>query len=378
MRIRSTAAAAALLLPLAAVFAIPATANATTTGTLYVNKMSAFCSDTSTTAGTSATPFCTIQAAANAATAGDTVEIFGGAANAVVYAENVTITHSGTAAAPITFESIGRYTIIGEPFKTTAVTVQGADYVNLASLEADIVNIASSAHVSLSRSSVNEVNVEKGSSAVSVERDDIDSVSVAAGASDTVVAANIIVSSTSTDGVSVVGATGTDVANNSIEIESGNGVYGAGISVTGGASGTSVENNILSGTPGTLPELLVDASSASGTTEGYNLLDSTSSGAPYSWAGTGYTTVADFQAASGQGTSDVLDDSFSDATSATLRTDDAPAVSSANSAAPGLPATDYYGNPWTEYDRGASVLDHDPWAADRQAWDGIPIRGIGG
>lgn len=41
--------------------------------------------------------------AAQAATAGDTVDIFGGAANAVEYDENVVIKNSGTAQAPITF-----------------------------------------------------------------------------------------------------------------------------------------------------------------------------------------------------------------------------------------------------------------------------------
>jgi hypothetical protein len=328
---------------------IPQQADAVTVTTLHVNNRSAFCSDTSGTAGSSATPFCTIQAAANAATAGDTVEIFGGAANAVVYPGDVTITHSGTAAAPITFESIGRYAGIGSLIGPNAVTISGASYVNLIGLSVGIVNISNSAHVSVTRSYTETVNVEKGSSAVSFERDGLSTMTIASGASNTELAASIIRGGP----VWVSGATGTDIVNNSFEIE-----QHTGISVTGGATGTAIENNILFGDSAGVPEIVVDSASSAGTVEGYNLLgnNGSTSGSAYSWAGTGYTTLAAFQAASGQGTSDVLDNTFDDTTTSALPTAADPAAGTANSAAPGLPSTDYYGNAWAAHDRGAANL----------------------
>ena len=368
---RRRVAAAGLAAAMAAMVIVPQQADAVAAAILYVNKMSAFCSDTSSTAGASATPFCTIQAAADAARAGDTVEIFGGAANAVAYPGSFTVTHSGTAAAPISFESVGRYVQVGD-YPLTAVTVDGASHVDLIGLDAEAVDIEDSAYVNLSRSSVEYVNVEKGSSSVSVERDDLDSATVASGVSDTDIAVDIIhAGAMAAGGVSVVGAVGTDIVNNSFDIAQYSQDDFAGISVTGGATGTGIENNILWGTPGGLPELLVDKSSAAGTTEGYNVLgNGASTSAPYSWAGSSYTTASGFQAASGQGTADVLDDSFKDFTTSALLTSEDPAVGSANSAAPGLPSTDYYGNPWTDdtavastgagpetyYDRGAVNL----------------------
>ena len=374
MRKRLIAAVATVLLPVAGTFAVPMTADAAAagTGTLYVNRMSAFCSDTGAAAGTSATPFCTIQAAANAATAGDTVDIFGGAANDVVYDENVTIDHSGTATAPITFESTGLPVLTGGNNKAGIVTLDGADYVNLVNFGSSGVDIENSAHVSVTGSRIVGVDVEKGSSSVSIERDELGSVSVASGVADTVVAVNLFLANVSTGGaLSVVGATGTDIVNNDFDINDAAGVGFSGISVTGGASGTSIENNVLWGDAQSLPELLVDQSSAAGTTEGYNVLDiDGSTDIPYSWAGTDYSTLSTFQTASGQGTADLLEDNYSVAANGNLLTASDPAVGSANSAAPGLPATDFYGDAWTDntavtstgsgpetyYDRGAVNL----------------------
>ena len=372
MRKRLIAAVATVLLPVAGAFTVPMTADAAAAATLYVSNMSPFCSDTSATAGTSATPFCTIQAAANAATAGDTVQIFGGAANAVTYDENVTIDHSGTASAPITFESVGLPVLTVGNNTGGTVTLDGADYVNLVNFEPGTVDIENSAHISLTGSRFTEVDVEKGSSSVSIERDVLGSVSVAAGAVDTVVAVNIFPAGITTGPVvSVVGATGTDIVNNDFDVQDGGGLGAAGISVTGGASGTTIENNVLWGNSQSLPELLVDQSSAAGTTEGYNVLDlNGGSDTPYSWAGTDYSTLSDFQTASGQGTADLVEPDFNVASTADLLTADDPAVGSANSAAPGLPAADFYGDPWTDdtavtstgsgpetyYDRGAINL----------------------
>lgn len=372
MRKRLIAAVATVLLPVAGAFTVPMTADAAAATTLYVNKMSPFCSDTSATAGTSATPFCTIQAGANAAAAGDTVQIFGGAANDVTYDENVTITHSGTATAPITFESVGPPVLTVGNSTGGSVTVNGADYVNLVDFEPGTVDIENSAHVSLTGSRLTDVNVEKGSSSVSFERDVLGTVSVASGVADTLVAVDIFPAGLSSGpALSVAGATGTDIVNNDFDVQGQGGVAAVGISVTGGASGTSIENNVLWGDAGSLPELLVDKSSAAGTTEGYNVLDlAGGSDVPYSWAGNEYSTLSDFQTASGQGTADLLDSDYNVAATTDLLTADDPAVGSANSAALGLPTTDFYGNPWTDdtavtstgsgpetyYDRGAVNL----------------------
>ncbi|MBR7829245.1 hypothetical protein KDK95_23255 [Actinospica sp. MGRD01-02] len=372
MRKRIAAAVTAALLPMAGAVTVPMTASAAAGGTLYVDKMSPYCSDTGAGAGAAATPYCTIQAAANAATAGDTVQIFGGAANAVAYGENVTITHSGSAGAPITFESVGLRSIVGGLGKSNTLAVKGASYVNLVGFNAGSVDLQNASHVMLTKSIVQSLTVEKGSSSVSIERDDLASVTVASGVSGTDLATNIIQTSSACCGVSVVGATGTDIVNNSIDVVNYPSASFAGISVTGGASGTSIENNVIWGNTEGLPELLVDASSAAGTNEGYNILDlnGTNSSVPYSWAGTTYTTLASFQVASAQGTADLVEDAFTVSSTSDLLTSDDPAVGSANSAAPGLPATDFYGNTWTDdtavtstgagpetyYDRGAVNL----------------------
>ena len=367
---RRLAAGAALLMSICTLVALPVSAaSAAGSNTILVDKMSPFCSDTGATAGSTATPYCTIQAAADAAKAGDTVEIFGGAANAVVYSENVKITSSGTAAAPITFESIGPYAIVSGLFagSSGSLTVKGASYVDLSGFSTSSIDIVDSAHVSISRSQIPTVSIGSGSSSVSVEGNDLASVTVGSGAVDTDIAVNIIQTGLLTGGITVSGATGTDITNNTFELLNDTTSKISGIAVTGAASGTSIENNVLWGNSEGVPEISVDSSSAAGTSEKYNVLGlNGSTNVPYSWAGIDYSSLSAFQTASGQGTADVLGD-FDTSTAADLLTSENPAVGSADSAAPGLPATDFYGNAWTDdtsvpatgagpedyYDRGA-------------------------
>ena len=66
-------------------------------------------------AGTLASPYQTIQKAANMAQAGDNVYIHGG-----TYREQVTVANSGTSSAPITFQ----------PYNGEQVTISGLDQVN--------------------------------------------------------------------------------------------------------------------------------------------------------------------------------------------------------------------------------------------------------
>ncbi|MBR7838148.1 hypothetical protein KDL01_33055 [Actinospica durhamensis] len=350
MRSRRLAASAALLIALGSAAALPAqSADAASATTLLVDIMSPYCSDTSATAGSTATPYCTIQAAANAATAGTTVEIFGGAGNAVEYPEEVTITHSGTATAPITFEAIGRFADIGSINRAGTVTVKNASYVDLLDLAATTIDVVSSSHVDVSRSDIENLTVESSSSAVSAERNSVETVTVASGAANTDITANVIRTSLASSGVTVNGATGTDITNNTIDMLSA----AKPIAVTGSASGTSIENNLLSGASDGTPEITVDASSAPGTTEKYNVLalDAVTN-VPYSWAGAAYTTLAAFQTATGQGSQDVLED-FDTSVSDSLLTSANPAFGTADASAPGRGATDFYGNAWTGDDRGA-------------------------
>jgi parallel beta-helix repeat protein len=79
---------------LAVVFSVSVPAGAATV--IHVDKGNASCSDTGP--GTEATPLCTITAGAGRAVAGDTVLVHSG-----TYAEQVTVTSSGTQALPITF-----------------------------------------------------------------------------------------------------------------------------------------------------------------------------------------------------------------------------------------------------------------------------------
>ena len=84
-------------LPLAiALTALPGIASAQSGGTLHVARNHPACSDTGP--GTATQPLCTISAAASRVTAGQTVRVSAG-----TYTEQVTVSRSGTATAPIRF-----------------------------------------------------------------------------------------------------------------------------------------------------------------------------------------------------------------------------------------------------------------------------------
>src|SRR5215469_15049927 len=98
--------------------------------TLYVNQVSAGCSDSGP--GTQAVPFCSIQAAADVVNPGQTVDIEG----TLDYAP-VTITRSGTSSAPITFT--GTWPLIGGVIPviagtTPVVTLKDVHDVTISSL----------------------------------------------------------------------------------------------------------------------------------------------------------------------------------------------------------------------------------------------------
>src|SRR5882757_8983777 len=158
MRSRRVAASAALLVSIGSSIAFPpASAYADAAITMYVsntNSAISTCSDTAATAGALATPFCTVQAAVNAVSAGQTIVIERG-----VYAP-FSISTSGTATAPITIKGTTAqgWTSGAEIYAGTvpgpAITVSGASYVNLVGLmpigtTSSAVEVSGSNHVTV-------------------------------------------------------------------------------------------------------------------------------------------------------------------------------------------------------------------------------------
>src|SRR5215469_4296259 len=134
--------------------------------TLYVNQVSAGCSDSGP--GTQAVPFCSIQAAADVVNPGQTVDI------ASSDYQPVTITRSGTPSAPITFT--GTWPLGGTAPRvigsTPVVTLQDVHDVTISSLTvynsgtADGIDVVGSQGITLdSLSIVNQNNTTVGSTA---------------------------------------------------------------------------------------------------------------------------------------------------------------------------------------------------------------------
>ena len=360
-RTLSRVAVLGLAAAMTGVIAVPQQADAATGATLYVDNSSAACTDSG--AGTQAAPFCSIQPAADAANAGDTVLVAG--SDLGYYRQNVTIAHSGTATAPITFAVTGysSFTAISSwTISGSYIVVRGADLGNSAP-----VTITGS-HVTLDGDRVDgdsNTNVVVGPGAVgtTIERSFLISegdgtlVQIGSGASGTVITTNVLstdLGSTSKPAISISGASNTEITSNSFADG-----CSTGVSVVN-STGTSVENNSVSAYSCQVSgqdDLAVDAASAATTTEGYNLLSTLSGGIdPYSWAGKQYTTQSAFAAVSGQGADDLVQSTVDVSTDSIASYSTASA--SANPSAPGELSTDVYGASWPSNtpDRGAIAL----------------------
>lgn len=383
-------AIAVALVAFAGSISVPFTAQAATgTPTFYVNNKVA-CSDS--TASSAATPYCTIQAAVNAATSpGDTVLVATG-----VYAP-FTVTASGTPDAPITIESSD---VSARPSLTPvsvtprsvipAVTVQSASYEDIQGFilsqdyAASDVQVADSSHVALNSNTIRQyvmttapaVSVGSGSSYVTISRNVISAHSpagaiVTQGGTGDVITTDEVSGSTYGPGISLSQTTGSDVTSNNVTRS-----CGEGIEITDGSTSVSIENNVATvlttaaagcAVPAdAADEILVDSTSTSGTTLDYNNVNPLASSTDsdgfgfYSWAGTVYTSASAFSTATGQGEHD-------------LSTYGASTINDANSDAPGELTADIYGNPWVNdpevpdtgagayayYDRGA-IATEDP------------------
>jgi hypothetical protein len=382
VRTRRVAAVAALI-TVAASLVATTTARAAAVATLYVDNTSAACSDTGS--GSQTAPFCTIQAAANVVNPGQTVRIGEG-----VYNNEVDITRSGTAEAPITFAGLpfsrSTYswpTRIGfngsTPIGTHDIAVTGASYINIDSIEtarpaSSSIAITDSSHVSITNSDIDgayptalpAIEIAGASSNDTLRGNYI--VAVGAGVQidstvlDTVVASNKL--GATANEVVVSGASGTDVVGNT-----GMGSCGPEVDIQGAAAATVIENNILMGDSG-CPDgssnvgISVAAAARASTHSDYNDLGGMSPGSSgsYVWAGTTYAAgqAAAFRAQTGQGAHD-------DFAAYDNNNENQPFIDSADSAAPGetwndpnnLPVDDPLvpntgAGSRTYYDRGAT------------------------
>lgn len=374
MRPRSIAVSTATLI--AAASMTPLTAQAAGQNVLYVNGASSACADTGS--GTYAAPYCTIQAAADAAEPGDTVSVASGPAYA-----GFTVTNSGTASAPIVFTGNGvvKGSVLEDSAGAYGVALSGASHVDIEgfTLLSDTgdtdTTVDGGTGVSFvgdelisTVATIDAVHVTGSASDVTVQDSVVDgTIAVDDGSAGTIITTNAFNSqrpSASPNSVSIAGSTDTAVTSNTI---SG---CGPSVAVSASSSGTSIENNVIgaatSGEQCPAPSqpygIDVDASSAGSTTADYNDVAVGSGATDYEWAGTAYATGAALDAATGQGKHD-----YNSALSTEVG-EDSPLINSANSAAVGEQPVDIAGNPRTDdplvaptgagpyddYDRGAT------------------------
>ncbi|MCH5677048.1 right-handed parallel beta-helix repeat-containing protein [Streptomyces gilvus] len=367
---------------------------------LYVAKTST-CSDTAADSGSQGRPFCTISAAAGVVEPGQTVLVEAGD-----YPESVTITRSGTADAPITFVSNdlslnpayvrGRTTAQGA---TPAFTVSGAQHVVLRRFSttapggAPSVLIDHSSDITVDRAAVNSsagapaIRITGTSRDVTLSRTSVThvangspGVAIDGGASGTVLSADTVFSPRATNhapGIAVSGAPGTVVTGDTVV-----GYCTRGIVLDGDSSGSTVKNDVVeeaangwASSPSACAStadataISVADTATSGTSVDDNVIDPTSGGSLYSWAGTGYPDASSFAAATGQGGADIsaspqLTEQVTGPRLWFQPGASSPVIDSADPSAPGETATDFFGDPREDdpsvpdtatgyYDRGA-------------------------
>ena len=340
---------------------------------LYVDASTAAgCSDTASGAGSQAVPFCTLQAAANAVVAGDTVLVTPG-----LYA-NFTLDAQGTASAPITFES----SLLVDPLENDdlirienahggtastrpahAIDVEDSSYVDLENFSieelatSDAVLINASQHVTVDEfmdwisyipnvQPAPDIHVTGDSSYVTITRDsgfnanEAPYVQVDAGGSNDVVADSAFWGDYGTM-ISVAGTPNAEITGNTFLMSAS-----TAISLTGTSPNSTVEDNIVSfngflGTDST--SVVVGTGSTSGTVLDYNVVEP--SGDPgYQWGGATYDTAAALHTATGQGAHEIYatPDVYVGGDILMLGYDSV-GIDAADAAAPGEQATDIFG-----------------------------------
>ncbi|HEY6789315.1 MAG TPA: right-handed parallel beta-helix repeat-containing protein, partial [Trebonia sp.] len=351
---------------------------------IYVdNRSGENCSDTASESGSEAQPFCTIAAAAAVVQPGQTVFVEPGA-----YAP-VTISVSGTASEPITFQGaaggfdagfagVATVESTGPSIAASDFLISGASNVVITgftaglSASADYEVTGSSSNITINETYATENAIKPvvevdDASGVTVSRSTLENgtgVQVDAGASGVVITGNTFDLVGQHPAVTVTGAPGTDITGNTIAAQ-----CGPAIDVAAASADASIENNIATGHAGTAgacpgsddaTAITVDPSSTAGTTSDYNLINPAAFPTAYDWGGSAYPAtaagLASFQGATSQGAHDIAADPMLNserhtstmgrgAASYYLPATGSPAIDSANSAAPGELPSDQVGDP---------------------------------
>ena len=345
--------------------------------------------------GTAANPYCKIQDALNAAAPGDTISVTAPqgyfdeesltdkVSDISIVATNVLL-NPQTDTPALTLDDVSGVTVSGFSMESfdggTVMDVVGSSGITLDSdsfsgfqnsPQGAVLIDGSSSNVIISRSAVSSLGA--GSDAVG----DVPDVGILieSGAQNIDVASDLISPFFSGE-ISAAGVSGLDVVGNTIQRS-----CAGAILVGDDSTGVSIENNVIEdANPKTsanvldsweagcqsngqawAPDVDVDASSASATTADYNdfYFYGTDSTAAYDWAGTSYSTLADFQSAVTEGAHDTLDTvefaGLSVGYAGLMDAIPAPGSASrgsANTSAPGALSSDYLGvSPYN--DRGA-------------------------
>lgn len=186
-------------------------ARAATAPVLYVDKNNTACSNTGS--GTATQPFCTIAKAASVAVAGQTVVVAAG-----TYAENVTPGKSGTSGSPITYTAApgAVVTVTGTPAGSNGFSINGKSYITIKNFTID-------------NTVGHGISVPSASANLIISGNHISH----AGRSTS--------SSTLKRGISLAAATNSIVTGNTIDYNTGTGVY-----VAAGSNGNTIDRNSIS------------------------------------------------------------------------------------------------------------------------------------
>lgn len=343
--------------------------------------------------GSEDAPYCTISAAAAVAQPGQTVLVQPGD-----YPEAVTVTRSGVEGAPITFRAVNgessRITVgnIGGTVVGTVFALRGVHDVVVEGFVVQGTDSAAPVVVdSSTRVTVNDivaratrapaaVHVTGTSTGVTISRSFLTqsgapAIRIDPGARGTVVVNNQL----QLGGLLATDTVGTVITNNTVLTN-----CARAIDVVGGATGLSIQNNIVRthplhlacSTPQDAIAIAVAVPPATGTVADYNLIDPISGGPLYKWGGTVFSDLSAFRAATGQGGRDLASDPLiGGTTSGGLRpyfpsNPASPAVDSANALAAGVTRTDMLGNPHSDNpavpNTGTGTGFHDRGAVEAQ------------